>query len=277
MPASIIVIMGVCGCGKSTVGKMLAEKLGCDFLEGDSAHPPSNIAKMQSGVPLTDADRIPWLRAIHSAIKHHLAAGRRLVVSCSALKPEYRRLLIHGAPADEDSAPPLAAADDSTNADGAVAAPTPRDPSPTAAHMNDVTPAQLPRGGGESAAAVEAPCTRRPQEPSTAAAASVAFVLLDPSPQELSRRLHERERAGGHFMPASLLDSQLATLSYCEDELFAHFRSGGGGGSDGGAGTAGGLGDCVGDAVSCDGGRGAFPDPQDIAEELLRRLQWPPA
>jgi gluconokinase len=69
MPAVVVVVMGVSGCGKSTVGRLLAEKMKCDFLEGDVLHPASNIAKMSSGVPLTDEDRMPWLLALHSRIR----------------------------------------------------------------------------------------------------------------------------------------------------------------------------------------------------------------
>lgn len=89
----IIVVMGVSGSGKTTVGTMLAKAMGCAFLEGDSLHSKENIDKMSHGIPLTDADRAPWLTAIHVRI---LAAFERrldLVVGCSALKRQYRNLL----------------------------------------------------------------------------------------------------------------------------------------------------------------------------------------
>ena len=88
MPA--IVVMGVCGCGKSSVGAALAARLGADFIEGDRLHPPASIAKMARGEPLDDADRQPWLEAICRAIIDADAAGRGVVVSCSALRRAYR-------------------------------------------------------------------------------------------------------------------------------------------------------------------------------------------
>jgi carbohydrate kinase (thermoresistant glucokinase family) len=82
--------MGVSGCGKSTVGLQLAGLLHCDFLEGDSLHPPRNVALMAAGTPLTDADRAEWLATIAQRLGDAQAAQRGLVVSCSALKRRYR-------------------------------------------------------------------------------------------------------------------------------------------------------------------------------------------
>lgn len=128
-----LVVMGVSGCGKSTVGQLLATALGVAFLDGDALHPESNIAKMAAGQPLDDADREPWLEAVGQA----LAAERNgLVVACSALKRSYRDLIRREAP-------------------------------------------------------------------------GTGFVLLTGSRELLQRRVNSRP---GHFMPASLLDSQLATL-----------------------------------------------------------------
>ncbi len=93
MTAMIIVIMGVAGAGKSTVGQLLADELHCEFLDGDSLHPPANIEKMTHGIPLTDADRAPWLAAIHARIVESLQRGEPLVVACSALKRQYRDTL----------------------------------------------------------------------------------------------------------------------------------------------------------------------------------------
>jgi gluconokinase len=93
---SIAVIMGVSGAGKTVVGERLAERLGWEFIEGDRLHPPENVAKMQSGQPLTDADRAPWLAAIARAIDAVKARGDRAIVSCSALKRDYRRRIIDG-------------------------------------------------------------------------------------------------------------------------------------------------------------------------------------
>ncbi len=90
--------MGVSGSGKSTVGIQLAERLGWPFHDGDSFHPPANVAKMKSGTPLTDDDRRPWLLAIQAFMQAENAAGRNAVIACSALKDRYRRLLLVGDP-----------------------------------------------------------------------------------------------------------------------------------------------------------------------------------
>ncbi len=153
----VLVIMGPSGCGKSSVGRRTAEIAGCPFLEGDEFHPESNILKMSKGEPLTDEDRKPWLAALRAAMEPALGSATRCVVSCSALKREYRAQLT------TDSS----------------------------------------HGSGNSAN-------------------GVGFVLLEPSRQELKLRMSSRQ---GHFMPSSLLDSQLATLSYTDDELYMHFRS----------------------------------------------------
>ena len=94
----IIVIMGVAGSGKTTVGTMLAQAMKCAFLEGDSLHSTENIDKMSRGIPLTDADRLPWLVAIHARIRDVFERGLDLVVACSALKRQYRKLLAKDVP-----------------------------------------------------------------------------------------------------------------------------------------------------------------------------------
>jgi gluconokinase len=91
---SIAVVMGVAGAGKTTVGERLAERLDWEFIEGDRLHPPKNVAKMQSGRPLTDADREPWLAAVARAVDAWRIAGACGVVTCSALKRDYRRRII---------------------------------------------------------------------------------------------------------------------------------------------------------------------------------------
>ena len=133
----LIVVMGVAGSGKSTIAAGLAEKLGVDFIEGDSLHPQANVQKMASGHPLTDEDRWPWLEAIGDRIEAERAAGMGVVVSCSALKHVYRDCL-------------------------------------------------RKRVNGR-----------------------VRFILLDGSRELIAKRMLGRK---GHFMPQSLLDSQLATL-----------------------------------------------------------------
>jgi carbohydrate kinase (thermoresistant glucokinase family) len=94
----ILIVMGVSGSGKTTVARTIAERLGWPFLEGDDLHPPANVEKMHSGVPLTDADRLPWLHAIAAWIDARLAAGEAGVVTCSALKHAYRAILVGDRP-----------------------------------------------------------------------------------------------------------------------------------------------------------------------------------
>jgi carbohydrate kinase (thermoresistant glucokinase family) len=132
----LVVVMGVSGCGKSTVGKLLARQLKAEFLEGDDLHPPRNIERMASGIPLTDNDRRDWLLEIAQQIADARAGRHGLVVSCSALKRSYRDML-------------------------------------------------------------------------RTAAGKLAFVHLQGSRELLQTRIAARP---GHFMPSSLLDSQLQTL-----------------------------------------------------------------
>jgi gluconokinase len=91
--STAIVIMGVTGAGKSTVGALLAEKLERPLIEGDSLHPPANIEKMSHGTPLNDDDRLPWLKAIAARIDDARKAHQPIVVTCSALKRSYRAIL----------------------------------------------------------------------------------------------------------------------------------------------------------------------------------------
>jgi len=137
-----IVIAGVSGSGKTTIGKLVAEKLGCEFADADAFHPPENIAKMSAGIPLTDEDRAGWL----DALGHHLEKHETLVLACSALKKSYRDRL------------------------RAFTAPEP-----------------------------------------------IRFVVLIASTAVLRERLLAREAEGDHFMPANLLDSQIATLELGDD------------------------------------------------------------
>jgi gluconokinase len=97
---SAIVVMGVSGAGKSTVGKLIAQRLDCPFRDADSFHPPANVAKMAGGQPLSDEDRWPWLRAIAAWIAEHRAAGTTCVVTCSALKRAYRDIVTEHQRAD---------------------------------------------------------------------------------------------------------------------------------------------------------------------------------
>jgi gluconokinase len=94
-----IVVMGVSGSGKSTIGRRIASRLGFAFADADRYHPEANIAKMAAGVPLTDEDRRPWLERLRGLIEEHAAEGRSLVLACSALKERYRRVLKEAEPA----------------------------------------------------------------------------------------------------------------------------------------------------------------------------------
>jgi gluconokinase len=95
---TIVVVMGVAGSGKTTVGTMLAEAMHCAYLEGDALHSPTNVETMSRGIPLTDADRAPWLAAIHARLLDSFRQGKSLVVGCSALKRSYRTVLADGIP-----------------------------------------------------------------------------------------------------------------------------------------------------------------------------------
>ncbi len=88
-----VLVMGTTGAGKTTVGKLLAGKLNWAFLDADDFHPATNIEKMKQGIPLTDADRGPWLAAIHAALEQQSAAGKDCVLACSALKNSYRETI----------------------------------------------------------------------------------------------------------------------------------------------------------------------------------------
>lgn len=131
-----VVVMGVSGCGKSTVGHLLAGSMGVLFVEGDDLHSPANVAKMAAGHPLTDEDRAGWLQALSERLRQSVQNAQGLVVACSALKKTYRDVLRQGAP-------------------------------------------------------------------------DVLFVHLQGSPEVLTQRMRQRT---AHYMPATLLQSQLAIL-----------------------------------------------------------------
>jgi gluconokinase len=95
---TIVIVMGVSGSGKTTIAAGLARQEGWLLLEGDSFHPPANVAKMHAGIPLTDDDRWPWLRAIAAREDELRAAGHSAIVACSALKRAYRDILIGDRP-----------------------------------------------------------------------------------------------------------------------------------------------------------------------------------
>lgn len=92
----IVIVMGVAGSGKTTVGRLLASQLGWRFYEGDDFHPHANVDKMQRGMPLTDDDRWPWLQALRAVLDTCLTQGISAVMACSALRQTYRDYLMHG-------------------------------------------------------------------------------------------------------------------------------------------------------------------------------------
>lgn len=92
----IIILMGVSGCGKTTVGQAMARRHGLRLLDGDDYHPPANVAKMSRGEPLTDADRWPWLATLNAMLRDHAAAGEDVALACSALRQVYRDKLSEG-------------------------------------------------------------------------------------------------------------------------------------------------------------------------------------
>ena len=96
MKIRFFIVMGVSGCGKSSVGKSLAQSLGWDFYDADDFHPPENVAKMANGIPLDDSDRAPWLASLNELISSSLKADRPGVLACSALKERYRQKLMDG-------------------------------------------------------------------------------------------------------------------------------------------------------------------------------------
>ncbi|MGB9463282.1 MAG: gluconokinase, partial [Candidatus Acidiferrum sp.] len=86
----IVIVMGTTGSGKTTIGTLLAKRLRWEFMDADAFHPPSNVEKMKHGIPLTDADREPWLKALHDKILEWYSESRNVVLACSALKQSYR-------------------------------------------------------------------------------------------------------------------------------------------------------------------------------------------
>jgi gluconokinase len=92
----IVIVMGVTGAGKTTVGRLLATELGAEFIDADDYHPPANVAKMRSGTPLDDTDRAPWLARLNAMLGERESAGRGVVLACSPLKAAYRCKLVEG-------------------------------------------------------------------------------------------------------------------------------------------------------------------------------------
>ncbi len=89
-PVRVVVLMGVSGSGKTTIGRALAQRLGWRFRDADDYHPPANVEKMRAGRPLDDHDRAPWLDRLNALLRHDLAKGHPVVLACSALRQRYR-------------------------------------------------------------------------------------------------------------------------------------------------------------------------------------------
>lgn len=96
--ATPVIVMGVSGCGKTTVARALAERLRATFLDADDFHPVANVEKMRSGIPLSDDDRLPWLDSLNQQLHTRAAAGERVVLACSALKARYRAAIAKDVP-----------------------------------------------------------------------------------------------------------------------------------------------------------------------------------
>jgi gluconokinase len=94
----ILVLMGVTGSGKTTIGRLLASRMAWEYAEGDDYHSKENVAKMHAGIPLTDEDRMPWLRVLHQVLLDWYKSGKSGVLACSALKQAYRDVLAEGIP-----------------------------------------------------------------------------------------------------------------------------------------------------------------------------------
>ncbi|EPS72912.1 gluconokinase, partial [Genlisea aurea] len=150
-----VVIMGVSGAGKSTIGAMLARRINCSFLDADDYHSHLNKEKMKSGIPLTDEDRIPWLESLRVTVRDILDKGEIAILGCSALQEHYREILR---------------------------------------------------------------CADPDYEPSSYVCCSVRFILLDVGAEILAARLDKRSSEGNHFMPSTLLPSQLLLLQVNESE-----------------------------------------------------------
>lgn len=101
MPAALFVVMGVSGSGKTTIGTVLAKRLGAEFADADDFHSPENKQKMHDGIPLTDEDRAPWLQRLNDVLRDWKEKGQKGVLACSALKASYRDVLASGLNAGE--------------------------------------------------------------------------------------------------------------------------------------------------------------------------------
>ncbi|MCO5587315.1 hypothetical protein L7F22_041264 [Adiantum nelumboides] len=186
-----IVIMGVSGSGKSTVGHLLAQSLGCDFLDADDFHSQENKEKMKQGIPLTDSDRWPWLEALRDTLIDYILRGRTVVLACSALKPSYRQLL--------------------RTADYERMFET-----KTKGEENQDQPC-LPNGSSKTRSS-KSEGVHDNQQQLELKQNIVTFLLLNGPVELFASRLKTRFEGGAHFMPPSLLSSQMDSLAITANE-----------------------------------------------------------
>ncbi|GAQ78828.1 Gluconate kinase [Klebsormidium nitens] len=205
-----VICMGVSGAGKTTVGKVLAEMLKCEFLDADDFHSLQNKDKMRRGIPLIDEDRAPWLETLRQLLRERLVEGKNVVLACSALKPEYRTIL-RAAASDfgHEQAQAVGASldDDSAYVDGIAKA--------------ACRGSSLENGQGfkeDRSSDCEDPEFGEVKEADRRALPRVVFVHLKADAKVLAARLKAREKAGTHYMPASLLESQMQALQIYDGE-----------------------------------------------------------
>eukprot|EP00850_Spirogloea_muscicola_P016012 SM000127S26628 [mRNA] locus=s127:139931:146473:+ [translate_table: standard] len=201
--AVAVVVMGVSGAGKSSVGKLLADELGCTFLDADDFHSDESRAKMRSGIPLTEDDRAPWLRRLAELLASHVAHGRSVVLACSALQRSYRCVLDGSTP----------------HVSGGPYSPDVTRAGPGIGLNYSVEHADTHNLNAPSCFRASAACTQD-AETSTAAKhrSRVLFVYLRGSAPLFAGRLKARAAEGLHFMPPSLLQSQIDLLQVCDGE-----------------------------------------------------------